>query len=69
MYTTVFVYMLEFLHNAHRATALAILCEEKKGLDALKCVNEERTPLRLLIKEMPGKISYVCILTDLHANL
>jgi len=57
------------IKNHHKATALAILREEKKGLDALKCVHKERTPLRLLIKEMPGKISYVCILTDLHANL
>ena len=48
-----------FLCNTYRETALAILSDEEQGLDALKCVEKgkekESTPLRLLIKEMPGE--------------
>ena len=46
-----------FLCNTYRETALAILSDEEQGLEALKCVEKEKesTPLRLLIKEMPGE--------------
>ena len=39
----------------YRQTALAILSDEEQGLTALRCVEKEATPLRLLIKEMPGE--------------
>ena len=41
----------------YRQTALAILRDKEQGFKALKCVaiDEETTPLRLLIKEMPGE--------------
>ena len=39
----------------YRQTALAILSDTEQGLDALGCKEKETTPLRLLIKEMPGE--------------
>ena len=47
----------------YRETALAILSDTKQGLDALKCVESEKetTPLRLLIKEMPGEKCRKCL--------
>ena len=50
--------------NSYRPTALAILSDKEQGLAALRCVHTNRTPLRLLIKEMPGEIIHI----TLHAN-
>ena len=50
--------------NSYRPTALAILSDKEQGLAALRCVHNNRTPLRLLIKEMPGEIIHI----TLHAN-
>ena len=57
--------------NMYRQTALAILSDEEQGLDALKCIvkekGEEISPLRLLIKEMPGeKCSEIMLVYTLY---
>ena len=57
----IFTNILLYFVKLYREAALAILSDEEQGLDAPKCVeNESTTPLRLLIKKMPGEINAWC---------